>query len=99
MDNKFIPKFFQEELFSDLSSDKELLSKLVKKANEILEEKTSVWYLNPKMMEQASQEQRWTDTHFMITTAPISIQEEIDKKVLQDTLNSVIKSNNIKSIN
>ena len=99
MDSKFIPKFFQEELFSDLSSDKELLSKIAKRANEILEQNTSVWYLNPKMMEQASQEQRWTDTHFMITTAPISIKDEVEKKELQDTLNSVIKSNNIKSLN
>lgn len=99
MNNKFTPNFFTNELFSDLITDKELLEKISNRANEIFKQNTSIWYLNPKMPEQASQEQRWTDTHFMITTDPVSIQDHLERENLKKILNNVMDSVNLKKLN
>lgn len=99
MRNRIIPSLFKADLFSDLISDKELLEKVTRKANHIVKEKTSVWYLNPKMIEEASQEQRWTDTHYMITTGPVSIEEEIENNKIKATIDQMLNSlNDVKKL-
>lgn len=99
MNHKIVPVLFKKDLFTDLITDKELLEKVTRRANQIVKEKTSVWYLNPKMMEQASQEQRWTDTHYMITTGPVSIEAEVEGNKIKATIDQMLNSlNDVKKL-